>query len=74
MADEPAKNELEPLPELTLENAHKISTHQAFFILYRQRLEALFELFNTEIQNLNKAQLVYLKYFSEGVNTKDQQV
>ena len=30
MADEPAKNELEPLPELTLENAHKISTHQAF--------------------------------------------
>ena len=30
MADESAKNELEPLPELTMENAHKISTHQAF--------------------------------------------
>ena len=55
MADEPAKTELEPLPELTMENAHKISTHQAFLILYRQRLEALFELFNTEIQKLKQS-------------------
>ena len=55
MADEPAKNELEPLPELTMENAHKISTHQAFLILYRQRLEALFELFNAEIQKLKQS-------------------
>ena len=45
MDDEPAKNELESFPELTMENAHKISTHQAFLILYRQRWEALFELF-----------------------------
>ena len=55
MADEPAKTELEPLPELTMENAHKISTHQAFLILYRQRLEALLELFNTEIQKLKQS-------------------
>ena len=55
MADEPAKTELEPLPELTMENAHKISTHQAFLILCRQRLEALFELFNIEIQKLKQS-------------------
>ena len=38
-----------------MENVHKISTHQAFLILYRQRLETLFELFNTEIQKLKQS-------------------
>ena len=63
MADEPAKNELEPLPELTMENAHKISTHQAFLILYRQRLEALFEPFNTEIQKLKQSKTRIFEVF-----------
>ena len=60
MADKPAKNELEPLPELTMENAHKISTHQAFLKLHRQRLEALFELFNTETQKLKQSTNAYI--------------
>ena len=55
MADETANNELQPLPELTTENAYKISTYQVFLILYRQRLEALFELFNTEIEKLKQS-------------------
>ena len=50
MADKPAENELELLPELNIENAYKMPTHQAFLILYRQRLEALFELFKAEIK------------------------
>ena len=49
MADEPTANELELLPELTIDNAYKTSTHQAFLILYRQRFEALFELFKAKI-------------------------
>ena len=63
MADEPAKNELEPLPELTMENAYKISTHQAFLILSRQRLESLFELFNTEIQKLKQSTTCIFEVF-----------
>ena len=55
MADEPTPNELELLPELTIENAYKMPTHQAFLILYRQRLEALFELFKADIQKLKQS-------------------
>ena len=33
MADEPTANELELLPELTIENTYKMPTHQAFLIL-----------------------------------------
>ena len=74
MDDEPAKNELESFPELTMENAHKISTHQAFLILYRQRLEALFELFNTEIQKLKQSTTRIFEVFFRKVNIKDQRV
>ena len=38
-----------------MEKAYKVSTYQAFLILYRQRLEAIFELFNAEIQNLKQS-------------------
>jgi hypothetical protein len=55
MADEPAKEDIEPLPDLNEKNAQKVSTHQAFLILYKQRLQALFELFNTEIQKLKQS-------------------
>ena len=55
MADEPTANELEVIPELTIENAYKMPTHQAFLILYRQRLDALFELFKKEIQKLKQS-------------------
>ena len=55
MADEPTTNELELLPELTIENAYKMPSLQAFLILYRQRLEALFELFKAEIQKLKQS-------------------
>jgi hypothetical protein len=42
MADEPVKEVIEPLPNLNEKNAQKVSTPQAFLILYKQRLQALF--------------------------------
>jgi hypothetical protein len=51
IADEPTKEVIEPIPDLSEKNAQKVLTDKTFLILYRQRLQALFELFNTEIQN-----------------------
>ena len=72
MADEPTTNELELLPELTIENAYKMPTHQAFLILYRQRLEALFELFKAEIQKLKQSTTRIFEVFFRKKNIKDQ--
>ena len=72
MADVPAKNDFEVLPELTKENTLKISTHQAILLLYRQRLEAVFELFNAKIQKLKQTQCEILKSFFTEVNIEGQ--
>jgi hypothetical protein len=74
MADEPAREDIEPLPELNEKNALRVSIHQSFLILYRQRLQALFELFNIEIQKLSKVPRESSKYFFEKANTEDQLV
>ena len=50
MADEPEKKYFCILQELNKEKAMKISTHQTFLLLYRQKLEALFKLFNAELK------------------------
>jgi hypothetical protein len=55
MADEPVKDNIKPLPELNEKNAYRVSIEQTFLILYWQRLQALFELFNAEIQKLKQS-------------------
>jgi hypothetical protein len=51
MADDPTKEGIEPLPNLNDKNAQKVSAHQAFLILYRQRLQALFEILILKYKN-----------------------
>jgi hypothetical protein len=55
MANDPAKNDFEPLSKLSEKNILRISTHQTFLLIYRQRLQALLDLFDTEIQKLKQS-------------------